>query len=122
MQTGESDFTGSFMPAYWFRDPIDAHYASQNPQPKTHAKYVEWHQHSVNIRYWRLYDRLGLFALWSIIPDVKASAKGTPRVGMSTKLVLETYHLQKSTRISDGLITRIAAQNLWSEKAQAASG
>lgn len=114
VQSGAGDFTGSFMPAYWWRDPIDTAYAQSHPQPETYEEYVKWHQHSVGIRYWRLYDSLGLFALWSIIPDVQTAAKGLPGLGTSTKEILEAYKLSAVAKSTGIAKTRLSAFTRWS--------
>ncbi len=140
VQSGEGDFTGSFMPAYWHRDEIETVYARTQPQPKTFEEYLQWHRNGVEERYWRLYDRLGLFSLWSIIPDVQRAARGLPGFGTTakeeldgqtaaerpagfgttTKEVLNAFSLSALTESTGAAKLRLQAYTQWSEQAKAA--
>lgn len=115
VQSGASDFTGTFVPAYWWRDPIETTYAKVFPQPTTHQEYVKWHRNGTETRYWRLYDSLGLFSLWSIIPDVQTAAKGR-LVRDTPKDVLGAYKLSQLTESTGVSKMRMIAYTSWSEQ------
>jgi hypothetical protein len=119
VQSGASDFSGSWTPTYWFRDQIDTDYAKSHPLPTTYDEYIKWHRHGVETRYWRLYDSLGLFSLWSIIPDVQTAAKGLPSFGKTTKAVLEGYKLSALTESTGVAKMRLDAYTRWSEQSRA---
>jgi hypothetical protein len=121
VQSGASDSTGSWTPFYWWRDPIDTSYFNVNGLPETHEQYLRWHRHSQEIRYWRLYDNLGLFALWSIIPDVQAAAKGKPGLAVGKAILEKSYDLGKLTNLSSGSKLRVEAFNQWSTEAKKAA-
>ena len=116
VQSGAGDFTGSFTPAYWWRDEIDTNYAKSHSQPTTYEEYARWYRHSVETRYWRLYDSLGLFSLWSIIPDVQTAAKGLPGFGTTTKAVLDAYKLSALTKSTGVVKMRLDAYSRWLEQ------
>lgn len=99
VQSGLGDFTGGFMPTYWWRDEIESQYARTHALPTTYAEYVAWHTNGVDKRYWRLYDKLGLFNLWTVISDLRAAAVGRP--GVST-------HLGSAAATRFGLSTFVA--------------
>lgn len=99
VQSGLGDFVGGFMPTYWWRDEIESKYASAHALPTTYAEYIAWHTNGVDKRYWRLYNELGLFNLWTVISDLRAAAVGRP--GVST-------HLESAAATRFGLSTFVA--------------
>jgi hypothetical protein len=51
--------------------------------PNTPSEYLQAYQHSAVLRYWRLYDTLGLFSFWQIIPDIQEASR--PVLALSPK-------------------------------------
>jgi hypothetical protein len=113
VQSGESDVAWSWSPGTWFKDPWDANYHQAHGQPRDYADYREWHERGVELRYWRLYDRLGLFALWTSISDIQSAAEGMPGVGQIAVLQ-KHYDLDAFSQVDPRSRVRMEAFASWS--------
>ena len=116
VQSGLGDYQGGFMPAYWWRDEIESEYARTHPLPTTYSEYVGWHTNGVDKRYWRLYDKLGLFNLWTVISDLRAATVGRPGVSTHLKSAAATrFGLSSFVAPTGSAKARLVAYKRWSD-------
>lgn len=74
MHGGANDFVSGWTPLYPWRDPIDELVVGGERAPSRYDDYVRLQRQATELRFWRLYDAMGLFAFWSMIPDVEVAA------------------------------------------------